>query len=114
MKKITFCKKSIAATLITASMVLLSSPSSVFAATSPSLGTADGFAILAGSGITIGGAVNTSTITGDIGSYSTATITGIGNAVLTGTNHAGDATTQGAKTALTTAYLNAEAQYCHQ
>lgn len=80
------------------------------AATSVNLGTADDFAILAGTGITIGGAVNTSTITGDIGSYSTTTITGLGNAVLTGTNHAGDATTQLAKTDLATAYNNAEGQ----
>ena len=80
------------------------------AATTVSLGNADSFAILAGSGITIGGAVNTSNITGDIGSYSTATITGIGNAVLVGTNHAGDATTQLAKTSLDTAYGNAEGQ----
>ena len=82
----------------------------VMAATAVSLGTADGFAILAGTGITIGGAVNTSTISGDIGSYSTATITGAGNAVITGTNHAGDATTQSAKTDLTTAYNNAAGQ----
>lgn len=82
----------------------------VIAATTVSLGTADDFAILAGSGITIGGAVNASAITGDIGSFPTATITGSGNAVLTGTNHAGDATTQGAKAALTTAYSNAAGQ----
>ncbi len=79
----------------------------VKAATAVSLGTADSFAILAGSGITIGGAVNTSTITGDIGSFSTPTITGIGNAVLNGTNHAGDTTTQSAKTDLGTAYTAA-------
>lgn len=80
------------------------------AATTVTLGSADNFAILAGSGITIGGAVNTSAITGDIGSFPTATITGTGNAVLTGTNHGGDATTQAAKTDLTTAYNNAAGQ----
>ncbi len=79
----------------------------VKAATAVSLGTADSFAILAGSGITIGGAVNTSTITGDIGSYPTATITGIGNAILNGINHAGDSVTQGAKIDLGTAYTAA-------
>ena len=79
----------------------------VKAATAVSLGTADSFAILAGSGITIGGAVNTSTITGDIGSFATPTITGIGNAVLNGINHAGDATTQSAKTDLGLAYTAA-------
>lgn len=77
------------------------------AATAVNLGTADGFAVLAGSGITISGAVNTTTITGDIGSFPTASITGLGNAVITGTNHAGDATTQSAKTALGIAYTAA-------
>lgn len=108
MKKLKFSKKSLIATIVIAAVIGVSG--FVMAATAVSLGTADGFAILAGSGITIGGAVNTSTITGDIGSYSTATITGAGNAVLTGTNHAGDATTQGAKTDLTTAYNNAAGQ----
>ncbi len=79
----------------------------VMAATTVSLGTADSFAILAGTGITIGGAVNTSAITGDIGTSPTATIIGIGNAILVGVNHAGDATTVGAKTSLNTAYLAA-------
>ena len=88
----------------------LMGPMAAFAATAPTLGNADNFAILAGSAITIGGGVLTSTITGDIGSFPTDTITGIGNATLIGTNHAGDATTQLAKTALTTAYDNAAAQ----
>lgn len=95
---------------VLAVVFVLNATSLLLAATSVSLGTADDFAILAGSGITIGGAVNTSTISGDIGSYATATITGLGNAVLSGTNHAGDATTQLAKTALTSAYTNAEGQ----
>ena len=83
---------------------------SIWAATAVDLGAADDFAVLAGEGITIGGAVNTTTITGDIGTFPTASITGIGNAILNGTNHAGDAVTQGAKTALTAAYGNAEGQ----
>jgi hypothetical protein len=77
------------------------------AATTVSLGAASSFAILAGTGITIGGAVNTSAITGDIGSYANTTINGLGNAVLVGTNHAGDAVTQSAKTDWTTAYTAA-------
>jgi type VI secretion system secreted protein VgrG len=77
------------------------------AATTVSLGTADSFAILAGSGITIAGGVNTSTITGDVGTFPTATITGIGNAVLNGTNQAGGTITQGAKTDLAAAYNDA-------
>jgi len=72
------------------------------------LGTADSFAILAGAGITVAGAVNTTTINGDIGSFGSSTaITGLGNVVLTGVNHAGDGVTQGAKTDLTTAFAAA-------
>lgn len=77
------------------------------AATSVNLGTASGFAVLAGSGITVAGAVNSTSITGDIGTYATTTITGLGNVVLNGTNHAGDAITQGAKLDLVTAYNDA-------
>jgi hypothetical protein len=65
------------------------------------LGTASGFAVLAATGITNTGAT---TIVGDVGSHPTASMTGFGTVVLTGTNHAGDAVTQGAKAALTTAY----------
>jgi ice-binding like protein len=68
------------------------------------LGTADGFAVLAGSGITNTG---TTTINGDVGSFPTTTQTGFSSVVLTGTNHGGDAVTQGAKTDLTTAYNDA-------
>lgn len=71
------------------------------------LGSAVNFAILAGSGITFAGAVNSSNVTGDIGTFPTATITGIGNVVLNGTNHAGDSVTQQAKLDLTVAYLDA-------
>jgi hypothetical protein len=72
------------------------------------LGTAESFAVLAGSGITNTGPT---TITGDIGSHPTDTITGSESITLVdGTNHAGDAVTQGAKNDLVTAYLNAESQ----
>jgi hypothetical protein len=57
--------------------------------------------VLAGSGITNTGPT---TITGDIGTYPTTTIVGYGSIVQTGTNHAGDAVTQGAKNDLVTAY----------
>lgn len=46
------------------------------AATTVDLGDADGFAVLAGTGITIA-APPGSVITGDIGSYETTTITGL-------------------------------------
>ncbi len=74
------------------------------------LGTAGQFAVLAGSGITNTGA---STITGDVGSSPTSSETGFAACpaadcvALTGANHTdpnpNDATTQGAKAALTTA-----------
>jgi hypothetical protein len=65
------------------------------------LGSADNFVVLAGSGITNTGPT---TITGDVGTYSTTTETGFGSVTLTGTDHAGDSVTQAAKTDLTTAY----------
>src|SRR5213075_3243969 len=75
------------------------------------LGTAGQFAVLAGSGITNTGA---STISGDVGSSPTPSETGFAGCpaadcvALTGANHTdpspNDAVTQGAKTALTTAY----------
>jgi hypothetical protein len=68
------------------------------------LRSAADFAILAGSGITIAGPVNSSSITGDIGSFPTPTITGLENLVLNGTNQAGNAVTQQAKTDLSLAY----------
>ena len=68
------------------------------------LGTADSFAVLAGTGITNTGPT---TITGDIGTFPTATITGLTSVTVYGTNHAGDSVTQGAKTDLTTAYTTA-------
>jgi len=99
--------KVLVAVLVITFTLGLPGPSPLVAATTVSLGAADDFAILAGSGITIGGAVNTSTITGDIGTFPTVSITGIGNAVLNGINHAGDAVTQQAKTDLATAYTAA-------
>ncbi len=68
------------------------------------LGTADSFAVLAGAGITNTGPT---TINGDVGSFPTTTQSGFGSVTLTGTNHAGDSVTQGAKTDLTTAYNDA-------
>ena len=78
------------------------------------LGTAGQFAILAGSGITNTGAT---TISGDVGSSPTSSETGFAACpaadcvALTGANHTdpdpNDATTQGAKAALTTAYNDA-------
>lgn len=72
------------------------------------LGTAGGFAVLAGSGIT-----NTlaTTISGDVGSSPTSTETGFGSITLSGANHndpdPNDAVTQAAKNDLTSAYTDA-------
>jgi hypothetical protein len=74
------------------------------------LGTADSFAVLAGAGLTNTGHT---AITGDVGTFPTTSETGFGPCPgadcvkLNGTNHAGDAVTQGAKTDLTTAYNDA-------
>ncbi len=80
------------------------------AATIIDLGVANGFAVLAGSGIT--NTLGPTAITGDVGSYATATETGFGSVILTGTNHAGDGVTQGAKTDLATAYGVAAGEPC--
>ena len=78
------------------------------AATLVDLGTSTGFAVLAGAGITNTG---TSTVTGDIGTFPTLSITGAGTLFLVnGVNHGGDAVTQGAKMDLSTAYLSAAGQ----
>lgn len=79
------------------------------ATTTVDLGTADNFAVLAGSAITNTGAT---TIAGDVGSSPTPTETGFGTVTFTsGTNHTSadpnDATTQAAKVALTAAYTDA-------
>ena len=68
------------------------------------LGTATSFAVLAGSGITNTGST---VVNGDIGSFPTTTITGFPPGTVNGTNHGGNAVTQGAKTDLTTAYNDA-------
>jgi hypothetical protein len=66
-----------------------------------SLGTASHFGVLAGSGITITGPT---TITGDIGTFPTSSITGLANLTLNGVNQAGNAVTAQAQNDLTTAY----------
>src|ERR1700733_13218498 len=69
-----------------------------------SLGTAGSFSVLAGAGITNTGPT---TVSGDIGTYPTTSISGSASMTVGGANHAGDAVTQQAKTDLVTAYNNA-------
>ena len=63
--------------------------------------------MLGGTGITVAGAVQTTKITGDIGTFPTPTITGLGNIVLNGVNQGANAVTQQAKMDLVTAYNSA-------
>jgi len=88
-------------TLFTGGLLVTLVGGAAAAATTVPLGTADSFAVLAGSGITNTGPT---TVNGDLGSYPTTTIAGASSLTVTGTNHGGDAVTQGAKTDLTTAY----------
>jgi len=68
------------------------------------LGGAAGFGILSGTGITNTGQTS---IIGDIGTFPTPAITGLGSITLTGTNHSNDLLTQLGKTDLATAYNDA-------
>ena len=69
------------------------------------LGTASNFAVLAAAGISNDGATS---LTGDIGSYPTATITGFPPGIFSGTNHGNDEITHQAMLDLNSAYLDAE------
>lgn len=95
---------------LTAAAVVLLGASAFAASTAAAaqapvgLGTADSFAVLAGSGITNTGPT---TITGDVGTFPTPTETGFSSVTLNGTNHAGDAVTQDAKDDLVAAYNDA-------
>ncbi|MDO8443217.1 MAG: ice-binding family protein [bacterium] len=79
----------------------------VIAATSVNLGTADNFAILAGSTITNTGP---SVINGDLGLSPGTAVTGFPLGTLNGTQHAANTTAANAQVALTTAYNNAAGQ----
>jgi ice-binding like protein len=93
--------------LFLAALVGAITPVTASAATQPRLGTATSFAVLAGAGITNTG---TTTITGDVGTFPTTSETGFASVTIAGTNHAGDAVTQGAKNDLVTAYTDAANQ----
>ena len=74
-----------------------------------SLGTAESFAVLAGSGVTNTGP---SLITGDLGTHPTASVTGFPPGIVTGTIHAADATADQAKTDLVGQYNALTAAAC--
>ncbi len=79
-------------------------------ATAVGLGTADSYAILAGTGITNEGPT---VVNGDLGTAPTPAITGFGgapNGTVNGTTHAADAHAAQAQANLTTAYDNAAGQ----
>ena len=99
--------KAIPAIIALAVAVTLIQPNASGAVLAVNLGAATDFAVLAGAGITVAGAVNSTTITGDIGSFATPTITGLENTTLFGVNHAGDAVTQQGKLDLGFAYTDA-------
>jgi Ice-binding-like len=71
------------------------------------LGSDSSFAVLAGSGITVAGAVNSTTINGDIGTFPTTSITGLANVILNGANQAGNSVTQNAQNNLVSAFNDA-------
>lgn len=90
--------------ILLGALMLVAAPPAVAAQGPVGLGRADRFAVLAASGITNTGST---TITGDIGTFPTPSMTGFGSVTLTGANQADNAVTQGAKIDLVTAYDDA-------
>ncbi len=87
----------------------LLSPAAARAATSPSLGTAGTFAVLAGSTVTNTGPT---TLIGDLGVSPGTAVTGFPPGLVSGATHLGDAVAAQAQTDATTAYNNAAGQPC--
>ena len=91
--------------MIATSFMVIAAPA-VFAASAVSLGQASNFAVLAGGGITNTGSTS---ISGDVGTYPTVSLSDTGTVSLSGTYHLGDATSIAAKADLATAYAAAAA-----
>lgn len=90
--------------------VVLALAGSAKAATAVGLGTADSYAVLAGTGVTNEGPT---VVNGDLGTAPTPAVTGFGgapNGIVNGSIYQGDAHAAGAQANLTTAYDNAAGQ----
>jgi hypothetical protein len=93
-------------------VTLLFGPSRASAQTAPPLGSAQSFAVLAGSTVTNTGS---STITGDLGVSPGSAVTGFPpGLVVSGTIHAADAAAATAQNSVSTAYSNLQGQACTQ
>jgi hypothetical protein len=88
-------------------LLVINATAAQAAATAVPLGTARGFVVLAGAGVTNTGPT---TLNGDIGTFPTTTITGAGSMTINGVNRAGGGVTQNAKADLLTAYNIAAAE----
>ena len=98
----------IAAVMVAATLTLIPSAARAAIGTPVPLGAASTFAVLAGAGVTNTGAT---TLGGDIGSFPTTSITGLGTITLVdGADRSGSAVTEQAKTDLVSAYNAASAQ----
>src|ERR1700755_1752516 len=81
--------------------ILAGTTSAVAAAAAVPLAAGQSFSVLAGAGITNTGPT---TVSGDVGTFPTTSISGLRSMTIGGANHGGDAVAQQAKTDLTTAY----------
>jgi len=95
------------ATIALTAIALLATPSLALAATQPNLGTADNFAVLAGSTVTNTGPT---VITGDLGVSPGTAVTGFPPGIVNGAQHKADAVALKAKTDLVTGYNDAAGQ----
>jgi hypothetical protein len=99
---------SIAAVIVAGAVALIPSVAHAAIGTPVPLGATSAFAVLAGAGVTNTGAT---TLGGDVGSFPTTSIAGLGTITLVGgVDRSGDAVTEQAKTDLETAYNAASAQ----